>query len=103
MALPPLTAEQRAEALKKAAAARKHRAEIKADLKNRKKTLSQILKAAANDEALAKMKVVSLLESLPRVGSKTAALAMEEIGISPARRIRGLGPHQTEQLIERFG
>ena len=89
MALPPLTAEQRAEALKKAAAARKHRAEI--------------LKAAEKDEALAKMKVQSLLESLPRVGSKTAALAMEEIGISPARRIRGLGPHQTAELIKRFG
>lgn len=103
MALPPLTAEQRAEALKKAAAARKHRAEIKADLKSRKKTLSQVLEAASQDEALAKMKVVSLLESLPRVGAKTAAQAMEEIGISPARRIRGLGPHQTEELIKRFG
>lgn len=103
MALPPLTAEQRAEALKKAAAARKHRAEIKADLKNRSKTLSQVLQAAERDEALAKMKVISLLESLPRVGSKTAALAMEEIKISSARRIRGLGPHQKEQLIERFG
>lgn len=103
MALPPLTAEQRAEALKKAAAARKHRAEIKADLKTRKRALSQILAAASQDEALSKMKVVSLLEALPRVGTKTAAAAMEEIGISPARRIRGLGPNQTEELIKRFG
>ncbi|NMX03710.1 integration host factor, actinobacterial type [Mobiluncus mulieris] len=103
MALPPLTAEQRAEALKKAAAARKHRAEIKADLKTRKRTLSQILAAASQDEALSKMKVVSLLEALPRVGTKTAAAVMEEIGISPARRIRGLGPNQTEELIKRFG
>lgn len=103
MALPQLTDQQRKEALKKAAAARKHRSEIKADLKNRKKTLSQVLKAAAKDEVLAKMKVISLLESLPRVGSKTAAQAMEEIGISPARRIRGLGPHQTAELIKRFG
>ena len=51
MALPPLTAEQRAEALKKAAAARKHRAEVKADLKNRKKTLSQVCLLYTSDAA----------------------------------------------------
>ena len=103
MALPPLSAEQRVKALQKAAEARKHRAEIKADLKNRKKALSQVLREASQDEALSKMKVQALLEALPRVGTKTAVQAMEEIGISPARRIRGLGPHQTEELVKRFG
>lgn len=103
MALPPLTPQQRAQALEKAAAARKRRAEVKAQLKARKTTLSKVLKEAEKDEALAKMKVQALLESLPRVGATTAAQTMETIGISPARRVRGLGPHQREELVRRFG
>lgn len=103
MALPPLTPEQRAQALEKAGVARKRRAEVKAELKQRKTTLSAVLKVADKDEAIAKMKVQSLLESLPRVGATTAAQVMDEVGISAARRIRGLGPHQREELVRRFG
>ena len=40
MALPQLTPEQRADALKKAAAARKARAELKGELKSGKLTLA---------------------------------------------------------------
>lgn len=103
MALPHLTPEQRAAALDKAAEARKIRAEVKSKLKNRELKLSEVLKKAENDEALSKMKVVHLLESLPRVGSTTAAAVMEEVGIAQSRRIRGLGVHQSEELIRRYG
>lgn len=103
MALPTLTPEQRAEALAKATAARRRRAEVKADLKSRKVTLSQVLKDAEKDEALAKMKVVSLLESLPRVGATTAQTILEETGIAISRRLRGLGPVQRDALVKRFG
>lgn len=103
MALPNLTPEQRAEALKKAAAARAERAQIKNDLKNRKIKLSDVLKKADKSEVIAKMKVLALLESLPRVGSKTAASVLEEVGIAPSRRIRGLGKHQRDELVRRFG
>ncbi|MDO5671931.1 MAG: integration host factor, actinobacterial type [Actinomycetaceae bacterium] len=103
MALPPLTPEQRSDALKKAAAARKRRAGVKEELKARKISLSKVLAKAGSDEALAKMKVQALLQSLPRVGATTATQIMEEVGISPARRIRGLGPHQRAELIRRFG
>lgn len=102
MALPNLTAEQRAKALEKATAARRTRAEIKAQLKSREITLAKVLELADKDEAVAKMKVISLLESLPRVGVTTAAALMEEFGIAPSRRIRGLGPVQKEALISRF-
>ncbi|WP_127128039.1 integration host factor, actinobacterial type [Georgenia sp. SYP-B2076] len=103
MALPPLTPEQRAAALVKAAAARATRAEVKSRLKYSQVSLSEVLEAARTDEALAKLKVVSLLESLPGVGKATARSLMAEFGISEARRVRGLGPHQSAALIKRFG
>ena len=103
MALPPLTPEQRAAALKKASESRTHRAEVKESLKKRQISLSEVLKQSETDDAIAKMKVKALLESLPRVGVTTATVLMEEIGISPARRVRGLGHHQRDELIRRFG
>ena len=74
MALPDLTPEQRAQALEKATQARRRRAEVKNALKARSMNLSEVLELADSDEAVAKMKVVSLLESLPRVGTNTAAV-----------------------------
>ena len=103
MALPTLTPEQRAAALEKAAKARQARAEVKKGLKERKLTLSEVVKQAREDETIGKIKVSALLESLPGVGKVKAQALMEEIGISESRRIRGLGPHQAEQLIARFG
>ena len=103
MALPHLTPEQRAQALEKATAARRVRADIKARLKNREITLSEVLNLAEKDESIAKMRVVSLLESMPRVGVTTAAALMDEYGIAQSRRFRGLGHVQAQALIERFG
>lgn len=103
MALPALTQEERAEALAKATKARKRRAEVKASVKNKKLALSEVLALAESDEAVAKMRVLSLLESLPRVGVHTAQVILEEVGIAPSRRIRGLGPIQREELVRRFG
>lgn len=103
MALPPLTPQQRAEALAKAAAARQVRAEMKSKLKTSGAKLSELLAEADENEALAKMKIVSLLEALPGVGRVTARSIMEGIGISESRRVRGLGRHQRAALIERFG
>jgi transposase len=103
VALPPLTPEERAAALQKAAAARQARAEVKNRLKYSQTSLSEVIKQAATDEAIGKLKVVSLLESLPGVGRVTARTVMADIGISETRRIRGLGRHQIQALIERFG
>ena len=43
---------------------------------------------------LAKLKVVSVLESLPGVGKVQARRIMEELDISESRRLRGLGRNQ---------
>lgn len=102
MALPELTPEQRQEALAKATAARRRRAEVKTELKNRQITLTKVFELAETDEAVAKMRVQALLESLPRVGVQRAQQLMDEIGIASSRRIRGLGPVQRAELIKRF-
>jgi hypothetical protein len=102
MAPPPqLTPEQREAALAKAAAARVARADIKARLKNQSLTLAEAL--AASDENIAKLKVVSLLEALPKVGKVKARRIMAEIGIADNRRVQGLGAQQRVALLDRLG
>jgi len=103
VALPPLTPEQRSAALEKAAAARATRAEVKNRLKYGQTTLSAVIEEAKADEAIGKLKVSALLEALPGVGKVKAAAIMAQVGISESRRVRGLGPHQVEALVERFG
>lgn len=103
MPLPSLSEEQRREALAKAAEARRRRAEVKAKLKNGAMGLNEILRQAESDEILGKMKVSAMLEALPGVGKVRAQKVMEELNISPTRRLRGLGDKQKEALKERFG
>lgn len=103
MALPPLTPEQRAAALEKAAAARATRAAVKNRLKYGQTTLSAVVEEARTDDAIGKLKVSALLEALPGVGKVKASAIMAQIGISESRRVRGLGPHQIDALVERFG
>ncbi|MDX6197944.1 MAG: hypothetical protein QOJ79_1095 [Actinomycetota bacterium] len=103
MALPPLTPEQRAAALEKAAAARRARAELKVRLKSSGTSLADVLNAGDRDEAIGKMKVVAVLEALPGVGKVRAQRLMERLEISPSRRVRGLGAKQREALQREFG
>ena len=103
MALPSLTAQERADALAMAAAARVRRAQVKAELKSRKLKLSEVLDSAEEDEAITRMKVVALLQALPRVGATTAQSLLDEFEISQSRRVKGLGAKQRAKLIDRFG
>jgi hypothetical protein len=101
MPLPTLTEEQRKEALAKAAEARKKRAVIKGELKAGKQTLGGLLEQSG-DDIVGKMKVSTVLESLPGVGKVRATKIMEELDISATRRIRGLGAKQREMLLTKF-
>ncbi|MFB7667242.1 integration host factor, actinobacterial type [Kitasatospora sp. NPDC056138] len=104
MALPPLTPEQRAAALAKAADARRQRAEVKNKLKHSNASLRDVIKAGkSDDEVIGKMKVSALLESLPGVGKVRAKQIMERLGISESRRVRGLGSNQIASLEREFG
>lgn len=99
MATPPqLTPEQRAAALEKAAEARAARAEIKARLKMGSMTLKEALDSS--DDNVGKLKVVSMLESLPGVGKVKARRLMEDIGIADNRRVQGLGNQQRKALLD---
>ncbi|MFD4977599.1 integration host factor, actinobacterial type [Streptomyces sp. NPDC056821] len=100
MALPPLSPEQRRAALDKAAAARKERAEVKDALKHGTLSVRQVL--ASDSEAVRKMPIRTLLESLPHIGKVRAQKLLAEMGISDSRRIQGLGTQQRERLLERF-
>ena len=102
MALPPLSPEDRAEALAKAARARKERAEVKNRLKRGATTLSEVIKDGSTDDVIGKMKVSALLESLPGVGKVRAKQIMERLGIAESRRVRGLGAKQRSALEAEF-
>jgi len=103
VALPPLTPEQRAAALVKAAQARRERAEVKARLKQGGTSLAEVVKEGQKDDVIGKMKVSALLESLPGVGKVRAQQLMERLGISETRRVRGLGSNQIAALEREFG
>ena len=94
MALPQLTDEQRKAALEKAAAARHARAELREQIK--KSVLN------SDDPIASRMKVSTLIESLPGYGKAKAAKIMDELGISATRRVQGLGVRQREQLLEQL-
>lgn len=98
---PPLTEEQRREALQKAAVARRKRAELKEELKTGRTSLKDLLDRTA-DAIVGKMKVSSVLESLPGVGRVRARKIMERLDISESRRMRGLGAKQKENLLSEF-
>ncbi len=97
---PSLTPEQRQAALEKAARARRERAEIKDHLKSGRTNLKELLIRAETDEIVGKMKVLAVLESLPGTGKVKARRLMEQVGISEARRLQGLGAKQRVALLE---
>ena len=101
MPLPVLTEEQRKQALEKAAEARRKRAELKGQLKSGKLNLRDVL-SKQDDDTVGKMKVSTVLESLPGVGKVRARKIMEKLDISESRRMRGLGAKQKENLLDEF-
>lgn len=103
MSVPPtLTPKQRADALVKAAAARRSRSELKARVRNGEISVGDVLNFAREDQAIGKMRVSELLESLPGVGKIRAKLIMDRLAISSARRVQGLGKHQRRGLLNEF-
>jgi hypothetical protein len=99
MALPQLTPEERKHNLELAAKARADRAKIRAELKAGKISFADILKRA-DEPVVARLKVSTLIESLPGYGKARAAALLEDIGISTTRRVRGLGARQRDALAE---
>ena len=99
---PVLTEEERAAALAKARTSRAHRAEVKAEVRSGNLTVEQVIELSGTDEAVAKMRVSELLESIAGVGKVRAISILDRLGISRTRRIMGLGHHQRASLIKEF-
>jgi len=99
---PLLSPEDRARALAKASASRKRRAEVKAKIKSGEFSLTEVFELSKDDEAVAKMRVFELLESISGVGKVRARSVMERLNISPTRRIQGLGAKQLPALLAEF-
>lgn len=99
MGAPPnLTTQERRDALKAAVAARRSRAAFKEEIKVGKKSWKDAF--SAQDESIKKMRVRELIESLPGVGEVRARNILERAGISPTRRVGGVGRSQYEKLLE---
>lgn len=96
MPLPVLTPEQRRESLRKAAAARAERTRALAALRDGTVTLAAVLDD--KDSPLQRAFVRQALRAVPGVGNVTADKIMAEAGITPKRRIGGLGSRQREAL-----
>jgi transposase len=103
VALPPLTPEQRQAALDKAAASRRERAAVKNRLKHSGASIVEVLEQGQDNEVIAKMRVVDLLQSMPGVGKVRARQIMDRLHISESRRVRGLGTNQVAALQREFG
>ena len=84
---PPLSADQRAAALKKAAEVRTLRAELKEKLKMGSVTLPEVLAQAKGDDVIGKLKVLACSNRFPVWARCKARRIMEEIGISESRRV----------------
>ena len=102
MALPNLSDEDRRRALAKAAEARQKRAALRRQIKKGDVSFAAVMARSA-DPIVARMKVSTLLESLPGFGKAKAAKIMSELQISESRRVQGLGARQREALMQRLG
>lgn len=101
MAIPQLSPEERKAALEKAKAARIKRAQVRDDLKSGKLTLEKVL-TMKDDPVVGRMKVATLIETLPGYGKAKAEKIMLELRIAESRRLRGLGERQEAALLERL-
>lgn len=102
MALPDLSEADRRKALEKAAMARQKRAELRRKIKSGAISFADVM-SSGDDPIVARMKVATLLESLPGFGKAKALKVMAELEISESRRVQGLGARQRELLMQRLG
>ena len=101
MAIPQLSAEERKAALEKAKAARVKRAEVRDQLKSGELSVKDVL-AQKDDPVVGRMKVSTLIETLPGYGKAKSEKIMSELQIAESRRLRGLGARQEAALLERL-
>ncbi len=98
MTPPHLSIDERKAALLKAVEARKIRSEFKLQVKNKQIRWHEAFEST--EEAIQKMRIKELLESIPSFGSTRAENILDQIGISHSRRIKGIGIRQKKELLK---
>lgn len=85
-----------------AVAARRARAEVKRQVSNGSRSASEVLSSAARDgaEPESTLRVSELIGSIPWLGPTRTAKIMQDLRISPSKRLGGLGVHQYQRLHE---
>jgi len=102
VAIPKLSEKELQAARQAATEARRTRAQFKERVREGSLTISQALDQASKDDVLAHIKVIDLLKTQRRIGQIRAEEIMAKLSIAPTRRLRGLGKHQVDGLIEEF-
>ncbi len=100
MALPTLTPEQRAQALAKAAEARKARSELLASIKSGEQSIDKVLGRAKENKTIGKTKITALLKAVPGLGAVKVAALLEQAGIDPDRRAARRGGRPRAALLD---
>ena len=75
---------------------------IRDQLKSGKLTLKEVIDMK-DDPIVGRMKVSTLIETLPGYGKAKSEKIMGELQIAESRRLRGLGERQQAALLERLG
>lgn len=99
--IPELTDEQRRENVRKAKEMRIERGALRRRIERGELSVSDVI--AMDTQAAQRMRVYHLLCSIPHVGRAKAQKLMEEMHVSPSRRVMGLGSRQRAALVEKFG
>lgn len=100
---PTLSAAERKAALQKGIRVRRDRAELKDGMRRDPRMATKLIEASAaaedrGDDSFSGIKVIGLLLCLPGIGPVSAKEWMEELRISPSRRVGGLGYRQRNRL-----
>ncbi|MFC6355452.1 guanylate kinase [Luethyella okanaganae] len=92
----------RVAASRAAVAARRARAAVKAAMNAGERSPLDVLRAASEEPASAegKLRATEFLTSVPAIGVTKMNRIMADLGISPAKRLGGLGRHQRHRLRE---
>ena len=99
--LPPrFSRRSRRKAGQRAIAARQERAKVKEQITKGELFFFDLF--VDDRKSIARMKLVDLLQSVPGIGQSRAEIILERTGISPSRRIGGVGHRQLELLRQEF-
>lgn len=98
--LPELSAEQRAENLRKAAQARHERAELLTRVKRGEVAVAEVIGEIGSSALVDRTRVGALVRACPGYGRARAARLLERLGLADGRRLRSLGTRQREALLE---